>query len=238
MRQVNNRIFTKYSFFPACPTLLDGDLLTEMSTDSQSVFLGQKWWCQSEALQGDVWPLWAPAGWSWLLSKPAWVRNGMYFSFLEKVAWSVLYSDTSPCKVYPSYRSSQQVLLGFRWSSWGKKKRIFPEHEGSIDKWKEVGQRIQIHTIQIISRGIFIACTVLPIAIGMGKDFSVSVGIFNAGRSYTDFPRDVVVSKQILITCPSAQLIYLGMEDVWDVLIQISPEGKWSSIRALMERVL
>lgn len=122
----------------------------------------------------------------------------MYFSFLEKV----LYSDTSPCKVYPYvYRSSQQVLLGSRWSSWGKKKRIFPEHEGSIDKWKDVGQRIQIHTIQIISRGIFIACTVLPIAIGMGKDFSVSVGIFNAGRSYTDFPRDVVVSKQILILC-------------------------------------
>ncbi|NXI78141.1 FLT3 kinase, partial [Rhipidura dahli] len=43
-------------------------------------------------------------------------------------------------------------LLGGGWGG-----RIFPEHEGGTDKQKDIGQRIQIHTKHIISRGIFIA---------------------------------------------------------------------------------
>lgn len=62
------------------------------------------------------------------------------------------------------------------------------------------------------------------------RDLQYSLRDAPQGWSYTDFPRDIIVSKQVLITCPSVQLIYLGMEDAWDVLIQINPERKWSSI--------
>lgn len=117
--------------FPACPTLLDSGLLAEMSTDSWSVFLGHKWWWQWDALQGDVWPLWAPAGWSWFLSSSG-TGIGCIFPFL--INWPDQCCTQTPAlaRGIPCL-GPLQVSLGFRWFSWGGK------------KWTDISRAWRLH---------------------------------------------------------------------------------------------
>lgn len=123
LKTFSSTLWETLQVFPACPALLDSDLLTEMPTDPWSVFLGQKGWWQCEIFQDDMWPLWAPAGWLWFSSKPTWVRNWMYFSFLRK--WPDQCSTQTP-----PFARAIPCLGPLRKSSWvsgdllGKKKDI------------------------------------------------------------------------------------------------------------------
>lgn len=146
-----------YRLFTVCPTLLDMALLAEMATNSYSVFLSQKWWCQCKTLQGwcvttlsSPWAICSgPAGLSWLCSKPAWPGMGGVFPFLRK------WPDQCYTQTHPLARSFPPIgpLSKHTWvqvALMEKKKRMFLEHQSSADKWRGAGQ---IHTIKIVSRG-------------------------------------------------------------------------------------